>query len=228
MYSFIRKSSPLKVLFAIILLGVTGIVLSACSAMEISVSGSENALVKEEFVLGRTGTWLLESDELGSAKIIPEQLIIEINAPESVQFATLREPAFDDFVLEVDGHLVRGAPSSSYGVLFRMVSPQEFYRFEIAADGMYILERHDPVGGWVRLMDDWRDTVAINQGLDAVNRLKIEAQGPNIAIFANDNLLERVQDSTYAYGNIALDAGTFGSPNATVSFDNLIVSPSLK
>ena len=145
--------------------------------MEISIPGSGKALFREEFVLGRTGTWLLESDEIGSAEIIPEQLLIEINAPNTVQYVTLEEPAFSDFTLEVDGRLLQGALSSSYGVLFRMKSPQEFYRFEITGDGMYLLERHDDSGGWVRLLDDWRDTVAINKGLDAVNRLKIDANG---------------------------------------------------
>ncbi len=211
--------------FTLPLLILLAILFAACSAMEVPLPGGRKALFQDEFVQGYTGNWVLESDELGSSVIVPEQLLIELSAPNLVQYALLSEPTFSDFTLEVETRLVSGSPSSTYGVLFRMQSPEEFYRFEITADGMYLLERHDPQGARYRFMDDWRDAVAINQGIGATNRLKVVADGPDIAVFVNDTLLEEVTDGSYRAGNIALDTGTFDAAGTQVSFDNVLVFP---
>jgi hypothetical protein len=207
-----------------LLLVVAGLLCSACSNVQVSLPGQgKEVIFQEEFVQGHTANWMLEGDGSGSAVIVPEQLLIELNAPNLVQYATLAEPIFDDFILEVDARLVDGSQTSTYGVLFRMQSPQEFYRFEITGDGMYLLERHDATGSRFQFSDDWRDHVAINQGLNAVNILKVVADGPNIAVYVNDTLLEEVADEGYTEGNIALDAGTFDGAGSQVSFDNLFV-----
>ena len=204
---------------------VLALTLAACSDMQVTIPGVAKPIVREEFVLGETGSWLLESDDSGSTAIVPEQLLIEVKSPQVVQYATLTEPALADFSLKVDGRILSGSPQSSYGVLFRMQGPQQFYRFEITGDGTYILERHDAGGSRALFMGDWRDAEAINQGLNVVNSLGIEAHGPNISLFVNDVLLEQLADDTYASGNIALDAGTFDLAPAQVAFDNLVVYP---
>lgn len=199
--------------------------ISACSAMEVPLPGKSKTLFHEEFVQGFAGDWMLENDELGSTIIVPEQLLINLNSPNLIQYAALAEPTFSDFALEVEAQLVSGSLASTYGVLFRMQSPEEFYRFAITGDGMYLLERRDPDGAWFRFTDGWHDTAAINQGLGSPNILKVVADGSKIAIYVNDTLLEEVTDDSYSAGNIALDAGTFDGAGTQVSFDNLFVYP---
>ena len=198
---------------------------AACDAVDVPLPGASRTLFHDEFVQGFTGDWQLESDELGSSTIVPEQLLIELNAPNLIQYSTLSEPTFTDFILEVDAGLNNGSLSSTYGVLFRMQGPDEFYRFAITGDGMYILERHDLNGATVIFTEDWRGTAAINRGHGLRNILKVEADGPRIAIYVNDTLLEEVTDSSYRSGNIALSAGTFDGAGTQVSFDNLSVYP---
>ena len=212
-------------MFSKSLLLLIGLLFAACSNMELTLPGQEKALFRDDFILGQTGTWMLESDEVGPSVIVPEQLVIELNAPNLVQYSKLAEPTFSDFTLEVDARLDGGSPASTYGVIFRMQSPDEFYRFEITGDGMYIVERHDADGTWVRHTEDWLDTVAINKGIGATNHLRVAADGERIAVSVNNVLLEEVIDGTYSSGNIALDAGTFDGAGASVSFDNLIVFP---
>jgi len=199
--------------------------LSACSAMEVPLPGRSKTLFQDEFVQGYSGNWMLESDEFGSTVIVPEQLLIELNSPNQIQYAALSEPLFSDFSLEVEAKLVNGSPASTYGVLFRMQNPEAFYRFAITGDGMYLLERHDPHGARFRFAEDWQDTVAINQGIGSTNNLKVVANGPKIAVYVNDTLLEEVTDNSYSVGTIALDAGTFDIAGTLVSFDNLFVYP---
>ena len=198
---------------------------SACSALEVPLPGGRKALFRDEFVQGYTGNWVLENDEVGSTVVVPEQLLIELNSPNLIQYAMLTEPTFSDFTLEVEARLVNGSHTSTYGVLFRMQGPEEFYRFTITGDGMYLIERHDPNGARVRFADDWRDAVAINQGTGSTNILRVVADGPNIAVYVNDTLLEEVTDDSYSSGNIALDAGTFDGAGTQVSFDNLSIYP---
>ncbi len=193
--------------------------------MQVTIPGVTNPIFRDEFILGQTGSWELESDESGSTTIVPEQLLIEVNSSNLVQYAMLKEPVVGDFSLEVDGRLLSGSSQSSYGVLFRMQGPQQFYRFEITTDGMYVIERHDRGGSRLMFAGDWRDSSSINQGPNVINRLGVRAQGSNISVYVNDTLLAEVMDGTYPSGNIALDGGTFETAPVQIAFDNLAIYP---
>lgn len=178
----------------------------------------------DEFIPGRTGNWLLEADALGSTAIVNEQLVITVAAPNTIQYATLPDYTFADFVLEVDAWQRAGPLDSSYGVLFRMADGQQFYRFEINGNGQYLIERRDADGVWTRLVPDWTASPAINPGLNVANRLKVIASGSDLTFYVNDILLTQLSDATYAGGLVALDAGTFAGVDLQVSFDNLIIA----
>ncbi len=178
----------------------------------------------DAFVPGQTGDWQLEQDELGSAAVVNEELVLTIAAPNTIQYASLQEKAFGDFALEVDATQRAGPAESSYGILFRMQNDGQFYRFDITGNGLYMIERHQSDGTWTRLVPDWMPSSALNQGLNVVNRLKVLATGPTLTFYANDELLTQVTDTTFIDGAIGLDAGTFGGGNLQVSFDNLHVT----
>ncbi len=187
---------------------------------EVAADGSFN----DAFVPGQTGNWLLEQDDQATTTITNEQLVITIAVPNTIQYATLGDRTFDDFVLEVDTWQRSGPPEGSYGVLFRMQEDGQFLRFDITGSGMYIVERHNADGSWTRLVPDWVTTSAINQGLNVANRLKVIAAGPNLTFYANDILLIQLTDDSPAAGAIAFDAGTFGGGNLQVSFDDLTIT----
>ncbi len=215
----------MKYYLALPLMFFLTIFLGACDAGGMPLPGARKAIFRDDFVQGFTGNWQLEADEIGSTSIVPEQLLIEIESPNMIQYAMLAEPTFSDFELEVEAGLYNGTLTSTYGVLFRMQSPTEFYRFAITGDGMFILERHDANGASIILTDDWRDSAAINKGYGATNVFKIDANGPRLGIYINDALLQEVTDDSYRAGNIALSAGTFDGSGTQVSFDNLNVYP---
>ncbi|MEZ4540620.1 MAG: family 16 glycoside hydrolase [Chloroflexota bacterium] len=178
----------------------------------------------DAFVPGQTGDWLLERDDRGSSAIVNEELVITIVAPNTLQYASLQEKIFGDFALEVDVTQRSGPAESSYGILFRIQDDQQFYRFDITGNGLYMIERHESNGTWTRLVPDWVPTSALNQGLNGANRLKVLASGPTLTFYANDELLTQVTDATFNEGLIGLDAGTFGGGNLQVSFDNLRIT----
>jgi hypothetical protein len=180
-------------------------------------------LYQDQFSPNQLTNWLLEGDAQGRTMIMNEQLVIQVEAANTMQYATLQEPAFSDFVLEVEAQLLTGSLDSSYGVLFRQDDNGRFYRFVITGNGLFMLERRNGDGSWTRLIEEWTQTEAINQGPNVVNRLRVAAVGSQIAVYANDQLLHETRDSAYSQGTIALDAGTFGQPGLQVAFDNLTI-----
>jgi hypothetical protein len=199
------------------------LLLTACFGSSRPFGAGRDVLYADNFTTGETGPWHTEVDELGSTAVVGGRLLISVVAPQTIQFATLREPTFGDFALEVEATLLDGPVEATYGVLFRMQSPTEFYRFAVTGTGLYMIERRNGDGSWSRLSQEWAESTAINQGTNTTNRLQIMASGANFAFYVNDVLLRQVQDTTYAEGNLALDAGSFGQPGVHVAFDNLVV-----
>jgi hypothetical protein len=196
--------------------------LAACGSNRVVLEGPD-VIFADAFMAGQTGEWLVEGDDAGRTAVLNEQLVISIQESNLLQYTTLSEPLFADFVLEVDVTQLAGDLESSYGLLFRMQGPGQFYRFDITGSGLYVMERHNGDGTWTRFVDDWVESGAIKQGLTVTNRLKVVAQGPLLSFYVNDQLLQQVNDASYAAGQIALDAGTFGRGGLEVAFDNLVV-----
>lgn len=214
-----------------LLLLLMGFLLAGCGGRPLLPgSGNSNSVeiagkdFADGFVAGQTGDWLIEQDAIGSTSIVNEQLLITVAAPNTVQYSTLRNREFGDFAYEADVTQLAGPPESSYGLVFRAVDGQQFYRFDITGNGLFIVERHNSDGTWTRLVQEWTPASALNQGLNVTNRLRVLASGQTMTFYANDVLLTQVNDATYASGAVGLDAGTFGGSNLQVAFDNVAIT----
>lgn len=187
-------------------------------------SVNKDALFTEAFDNQSDGSWQLEGDDVGRAEVIDGRLILTINAPATVQYVTLENQVFSDFIVEVEAEQLSQQSGISYGLLLRMAAPGQFYRFEVTTNGEYMVERHDGAGNWARLTDGWQQSAAILQGANQVNKLGVGVVGGRFSFYANDTLLTQVFDDAYRTGAIALDAGTFNQSELQVAFDNLVVS----
>lgn len=185
-------------------------------------------LLRDDFSSDNPDRWLTEEDGFGRTIIHDGRLFVEIATPNTVQYATILEPAFTNFDVEVNATLVSGSPTSSYGILFRKQDNDGFYRFEVTANGDYIIERRDPNGVWTRLIPEnrWQKSDAINRGVGATNRIGVAANGSVVVFKVNGQMVYRIDsfDGTYSSGNIALGAGTYAQGNVQVAFDDLDIS----
>lgn len=197
--------------------------LSGCTILREQGLISGSVLFEESFSAGQTGMWFLEGDDIAQSSLVDDSLVISVDMPQTVQYAALQEPLFEDFVLEVDVTQLEGNASNSFGVLFRLQNPNQFYRFEITGDGLYVVEKSIEEGQWQRLSDGWVESPFIIQGLNRTNRLKIEVVGTQMKFFINERQVDVLADASYSRGQIALDAGTFGEGGLRVRFDNLVV-----
>lgn len=200
-------------------LGVAWLFLVACGRQ--TGTTADNLLFSDAFVAGESGDWLIEGDANGRSHISNQQLILELNASNIMQFTTLQEVTLQDFILDVEARPLSGDLGNSYGVLFRMQDSQRFYRFELTADGKYMLERRNGDGSWTRFIPDWTAHPAIVPGHSNKNQIRIEAIGAVMSAYVNDVLIIQITDNSYSSGQIALDAGTFIAPNMEVAFDNV-------
>ena len=194
----------------------------ACSNRGTATTG-EDVLFQDQFIMGQTGDWQVEGDADGQTSIANERLMIDLNAPNIAQFSSLAEQSFTDFIYEVDARQISGDPSNTYGVLFRVQDPTMFYRFELTGDGMYMIERRNSDGSWTRFVEDWTPSPAINQGINTLNRIRIEAVGSSFSAYVNDQLVHQFEDNTFSGGTIGVDAGTFVQPHTQAVFDNVMV-----
>lgn len=215
-------------LFLVLIVGWSWLV--ACDTAAPSEGGmplGQDVLYADNFDAETAANWQLEGDEAARAVIVEERLLIEVDQPNTVHYVTLAEQTFSDFLVAVDVTQLTGSTDSTFGILFRLVGEGEnagFYRFEVTGSGLYMVERRNEDGSWTRLTDEWVASSALQQGLNATNRLGVRAAGSAYSFYANDTLLLQLTDSGYPAGAIALDAGTFAQTGLQVAFDNLVVS----
>lgn len=202
---------------------VAALALSGCGALGIGSQTEGEPLFADDFEDGLSGGWLLEGDTQGDVQIVAGSLLISVHSPGTVQYATLEDEVFTDLILDVEATQTAGAPGSSYGVLIRMVAPDQFYRFEVTSSGDFAVERHDGSGEWERLTDGWQSSPAIRQGVNETNHLRLAAAGGTFSFYANETLLTQVVDGTYGTGAVAFDAGTFNQSELRVRFDNVVI-----
>jgi hypothetical protein len=128
---------------------------------------------------------------------------------------------YGDFVLEVDGRVVSGPANFEYGVVFRLATGgRAYYGYSVTRGGSYSVFRYQD-GKYTDLVK-YTPSSAIKTGL-ATNRLRVIAQGDQIAVYVNDTWLHTVRDSNFKTGGFGLYVNT-ESDNAKAAFDNLRLS----
>ena len=147
--------------------------------------------------------WLIENYPEYSTAYLNGEYQILLKAQDYMAFNWIDFGA-SDYRVEVDarpaGHLDGGV-----GLIFGGTD-SGFYLFELS-NGGYALWRIES-GPWIwTTLIDWTDSTAINSG-SLPNRLKVVREGASIALYANDQLLTTVSDSTYTGSLLGVEAGT--------------------
>jgi len=131
-----------------------------------------------------------------------------------------------DYTVAVDVRHAPGSGLGSYGLIFGLSDDwSQFYSFEILPHGMsvnYALYRYSS-GSWAPLAVGFSGS--IHPG-DATNRIKIVRDGTLIQAYANGQLLESLQDSTYTGSrHVGLIASSYEQANVDARFDTFVVYP---
>jgi hypothetical protein len=122
--------------------------------------------------------------------------------------------------VEVTAETSDCAGKDSYGLAVR-VDPQNRssgYLLEFSCDGAYRIRKL--YGGALIVLRDWTPSGAIRSGSDAINVMGFLAEGNQLSVFANNDLLDTVEDTTFYSGNYGLYANAASTPGLTVYFDD--------
>jgi hypothetical protein len=105
-----------------------------------------------------------------------------------------------DFYLEVTASQLDYPEIGSYGLFFRRAN-EDYYLFEVNERGEYRFS--GSISGSLEIVTDWTASSAIRPGES--NRLGVVAQGGDIILFINDQMLEILD-----FGDHSLGAGVVG------------------
>lgn len=156
------------------------------------------------------------------------------------------KPQFADFDLLIAARAVDGPEDNSFGVVFRLQDPDNFYSFMISSDGYYKINRR--LKGEEKDLSMWIASPAVHTGIGTVNWLRVQASGDQFRFYVNGEQLQLcipnnpAGQSTYFNGecvdgqmlstlvDTSLSSGQLGpvvrsldEPGVVVEFDNLLV-----
>jgi Bacterial SH3 domain len=154
----------------------------------------------------------------------PEYYHIELTGPSYK--TTVFEPqkrSFDDFTAELDVLTASGktAPEGDfrYGLAFRR-SGDAYYAFTISprSKKWYVLKSSP--SGLAVLTEGTEENI---HDLDADDRLRVDAHGPNFLFHINDKLVGQATDPDYADGEVGFYVESFDSAATHIHFDTLTI-----
>lgn len=122
-----------------------------------------------------------------------------------------------DFYLAASARQLSGPGTGEYGLVYRITENDDYYLFELSADGQFAVFLND-VNGWEALLD-WQDSDAIQ--LEGVNQMAVIAQGEQFYFFINGQKVADLYDDRLAEGKVGLLIGLSNEGDAgRWEFDN--------
>ena len=167
------------------------------------------------------GGWALSDTIKGSVALGKNKLTIAINVPKTYLASIRSQPILGDFYAEITAspNLCRGA--DEYGLLIRVASEQDYYRFSVSCDGQTRLDR--VYRGQASSPQPWMLGSRIPIGSPSTSRLAVWAVGNEMRFFINDEYQFSVRDPLLAGGRLGVFARSAGDNVVTVNFSNLVV-----
>ena len=181
-----------------------------------SVSGMP---LTENFDRPERSTFVVDENEDMRYAFDTGGYLIEIKATDTLVWS-LAEGQYSDVTTEVEVSFLKDTPLSAGGLVFYYQDERNFYLFSVTSEGLYSLELVEN-NEWITLID-WTETDGLVPTGQA-NRLRLEANGDQIALFLNGTRLELTSDGTFTKGEIGLAATSFDNGGVQARFDNLMV-----
>lgn len=165
--------------------------------------------------------WLVSESQSGGSSVGGGRLSISVRERRAYHFVTRSRDFFGDALVEVDVYTELCEPGDEFGLMFRVNSLGEHYRFVIGCDGAARASRALQDGS--RGLTLWVSSPAILPLSPVRNHLALLARGDTFHFFVNDVELFTVRDVTLTSGLLGLMARAGPGGQVSVSFDDLTV-----
>jgi TolB protein len=167
--------------------------------------------------------WHVSSDEKRIQEYKDGEYQVQVLIDDYSTWSYLPDARLDDLSVQVDIKQISDVEDGAWGILFRYVDQDNWYRVRISPKGTFEVKKK--VEGEYIPITNWTRSEAILTG-QATNRLMITCKGDQIAAFVNGQHLATVRDVTFSdAGRIALITQAYsGKPGVHVAYDNLTVT----
>jgi hypothetical protein len=171
------------------------------------------------------GGWTVGDTDTYRSWYESDELNILIKEDLWLFYATLNpgdENSFDDVAIEVDATIVDYPEAGGEVGIVARRNGQDYYRFVISQNGFYKLQKHEETG-WTSLTE-WIESPAINQGVGALNRLRVDCQGASLRFYVNGTFLDWAEDDAFESGQVGLSVGSYEEgAGVQALFDNFVL-----
>lgn len=170
---------------------------------------------------GSSSAWLLDQNATGTAAISLNELTIAITQPKAYLFSIRPEPILGDYYTEITASPNLCTGLDEYGLLFRVRSVGDFYRYSISCNGLVRLDR--VVGGTAGSPQPWITSASVPRGAPSNSRLGVWAVGQELRFFIDGEFQFSVIDPYHNSGSFGVFARSAGENAVTISFSDLVV-----
>jgi hypothetical protein len=178
-----------------------------------------NVIFEDDF--SSSGAWQLGESPRGTVALGIGELTIALVEPRVYLSSTRTEPTFGNFYVEITTSPSLCSGLDEYGLLFRVRSQGDFYRYSLSCDGQVRLDR--VVGGTGGSPQPWLVSASVPRGAPSSSRLGVWAVGKELRFFINDEFQFAVSDPYHSSGLLGVFARSAGDNAVTVSFSDLKV-----
>lgn len=165
--------------------------------------------------------WTLSQTDQGSTALGKNELSIAIGENNAYLYTIREQPVFTDFYMEITAETSLCQNLDEYGVLYRVASPGDYYRFSLSCNGQVRLDR--VIDGQASSPQPWMLSGAVPPGAPAISHLGISAAGSEMSFFINGEYQFSVHDPSLPSGSLGLFARSTNNKAVTVSFYDLRV-----
>lgn len=165
--------------------------------------------------------WSLGQTAASSIALGVNELSIVLSEPRAYAFSMRDQPVLSNFYAEITASPTLCQDRDEYGLLLRMTSPSDFYRFALSCDGQVRLDRL--VAGQASSPQPWMQSGSVPPGAPSISRLAVWVYDKEMRFFINDTYQFTVKDPLLPSGNLGVFARSAGENAVTVSFSDLVV-----
>jgi hypothetical protein len=207
-------------IYGLILIFVLAVVACGLPSITAPVSAipSGTTLFKDDFSSPASG-WDHTKYEEGMKDYDSGGYRILVNALQVNLWSTPHKD-FSDVRIEVDAGKLAGPDENRIGLICRS-NGSSYYFFIMSSDGYYGLGIF--TGGQAALLglSEMQSSDKIITGT-AINHLRADCNGDDLAFYINGSKLADVHDPTLQHGDVGLLAGSFNQPGVDIVFDNFV------
>lgn len=150
-----------------------------------------------------------------------DELTLSVSQPRGYLFSLREEPTLGDFYAEITASPTICRGEDQYGLLIRVTSPQDLFRFGLSCDGRARVERL--FQGQASAPQPPTYSGAVPLGAPSQSRLAVWLRGREMRFYANNEHLFSVSDPSIPVGLLGVYVRAAGEDMVTVNFSDLQV-----